>query len=166
MRIQFLRQVPFALFLVAVVLAAGCGGRPFAEVEGTITLDGKPLPDAEVTFLPDSLAGNPGNNATGTTNEEGHYRVRSARDKKDGTILGVHRVVVVDLRSVPNIEPGGGSAPGEAAGQQKAKRAEQPRFPLEYADPLRTPLVGVDVKAGKQTFNFDLKSSRPAGKAK
>jgi hypothetical protein len=151
---------PIALFALALCAGAGCGGgREFAEVGGTITFDGQPLGDVEVVFLPDSLEGNGGNNAGGYTDEQGRYKLRSPRDGKDGTVLGRHRVIVVDLTAIPDVAvgsppPGGISAP-------KAPRSSKPRFPQDYSDPLKTPFKDVEVKSGKQTLDFDLKSKGP-----
>ena len=63
-------------FLVAAVLiaATGCGGGSevdLGEVTGTVTLDGKPLPNAYVQFIPQG-GGRP---AGGTTDEAGNYKL-------------------------------------------------------------------------------------------
>ena len=83
--------------------AAGCRGRELGEVEGTVTLDGAPLPDVEVVFVPDPARGNAGNNATALTDARGHYRLRSPKEGRDGAAVGAHRVVVTDLRMVADV---------------------------------------------------------------
>ena len=80
------------LGMVAMLLAAvsGCGGRGFAEVTGTILIDGKPLPGALVTFTPegpDAVRG------VGSTNAEGRYRVVRP-GSKIGAMVGANRVSV------------------------------------------------------------------------
>ncbi|MGL4551752.1 MAG: hypothetical protein ACRC33_11235, partial [Gemmataceae bacterium] len=63
--------------------AAGCG-RPLASVEGTVTLDGRPLPDAEVQFLPDPTQGTTGPPSSAYTDPDGRYATT--------TVVGTHRV--------------------------------------------------------------------------
>ena len=80
-----------AVFLLA--LSAGCGGRDLPElapVEGTVTLDGKPLPNVMVQFLPE----NGGRPSTGTTNDEGHYELTYVAGEM-GARLGRNKVEVV-----------------------------------------------------------------------
>jgi len=87
------RGVPRAcLGLLAAILAAaaGCGGRGFSEVSGTILVDGKPLQGALVTFTPegpDAVRG------VGSTNAEGRYRVMRPGGKV-GAMIGKNRVSV------------------------------------------------------------------------
>ena len=75
---------------MAVLAAAGCGGRGFAEVRGTVLVDGKPLQGAFVTFVPegpDAVRG------VGSTNAEGRYRVIRPGSKV-GAMIGKNRVSV------------------------------------------------------------------------
>src|SRR4051794_11621485 len=109
------RRCRLAATLVVAALVAGCAGREFAEVEGTVTLDGAPLPEVEVVFVPDPERGLGGNNATAYTDAQGHYRLRAVRDGRDGATLGWYRVVVIDLAAVADISRMGAPAPGGAA---------------------------------------------------
>jgi hypothetical protein len=148
------------LVLFAGALAFGCSGRQFAEVEGTVTLDGKPLEEVEVVFVPDSLKGNPGNNASAYTDAQGHYKLRSERDQRDGTVLGPHRVIVIDLPAQPDLRPGGALQPGEAAQKPMPSKPKSRRFPVAYEDTQLTPFKEAEVKFGKQTLDFEIKSAR------
>jgi hypothetical protein len=136
-------------------LAAGCSGREFAEVEGTVTFEGKPLSEVQVVFVPDTTKGNKGNNASAFTDAQGHYRLRAERDQKDGTVLGSHRVYFVDLTAVPDMT-GNTSAPGQVA--RRSGPGMPLRFPKVYTELLETPFQDIEVKSGKQTLDFDLKS--------
>jgi hypothetical protein len=142
---------------LAAGLAAGCSGREFAEVEGTVTLDQKPLADVQVVFVPDTTRGNTGNNAYAFTDAQGRYRLRADRDDRDGTVVGPHRVYFVDLTGVPDLT-GIPPPPGQPA------RPSGPGLPLRfrrvYTDLLETPFNDVEVKPGKQTLDFDLKSGK------
>jgi hypothetical protein len=148
-----------ATLLLVGVLACGCSNRKFGEVEGTITLDGKPLDEAEVTFVPDSLKGNTGNNASAITDEQGRYRLRTERDRADGAILGPHRVIIVDLPVIPDLSHIGGAAPMPVGQVAKAGKPKARRFPARYESLEQTPLKAIEVKAGKQTLDFDVKSA-------
>ena len=153
------RILPTGALAVVAAVAGGCSSaREFAEVEGAVTLDGKPLGQVQVVFVPDATKGNKGNNATAFTDAQGQYRLKAERDGKDGTVLGPHRVYFVDLTAVPNLT-GTPPEPGQPA------RPSAPglplRFPRVYTDLLETPFKDVEIKSGKQTQNFDLKSKRP-----
>lgn len=76
--------------LGCVVVAAGCGGRGFAEVTGTVLVDGKPLQGAFVAFQPD---GPDPVRGVGATNAEGRYRVIRPGSKY-GAMIGKNRVSV------------------------------------------------------------------------
>jgi hypothetical protein len=145
-------------WFVAVLLTfgAGCGGREFAEVEGTVTLDGKPLPDVEIVFVPAAARGN---NANAYTDAQGRYKLQTARDRKDGTAPGRFQVTIIDLLAVPDVSSLGG-APGSSQSVPNAERPKVSRVPVAYSYPDRTPFQGVEVKPGKQTQNFDVKTRR------
>jgi hypothetical protein len=84
------------VFLIAVVLLPGCGGRPMARVKGRVTCNGKPVASAALTFSPvpqsegDLEAGKP---ATGFSDADGKY-VLSTYKAHDGALVGKHRVTV------------------------------------------------------------------------
>jgi len=65
-----------ALALCALcVMLFGCGGPKHYPVRGTVTLDGKPLPDASIAFTPE---GEQGAAAAATTDSQGNYRLQAA----------------------------------------------------------------------------------------
>ncbi len=79
-----------AMSAMSLLAGAGCGGRGFAEVRGTVLVDGKPLQGAFVTFVPegpDVVRG------VGSTNAEGRYRVIRPGSKV-GAMIGKNRVSV------------------------------------------------------------------------
>src|SRR5262245_36065495 len=89
--------------MVALVLlsTSACTAKPqFADVSGVVKLDGKPMPDARVEFLPDPGKGTHGPRASGTTDAEGRFHlVRD--DDREGAVVGFHRVLVQDARTFP-----------------------------------------------------------------
>jgi len=75
----------YALPLAVACLTAGCRPSdrpPLGRVEGTVTLDGAPLPAALVVFTPRG----PGRSSRGTTDAAGRYELSYLRD-----ILGANR---------------------------------------------------------------------------
>jgi hypothetical protein len=78
--------------MAAVLFLAGCGGSDLnlAPVEGIVTLDGKPIPDAAVLFLPDDPTMGPP--AAGTTDGEGRFTLITAN--LPGAAVGSHRVAI------------------------------------------------------------------------
>src|SRR5262245_54967795 len=122
---------------IAAVLAlviAGCGSRPVfevGEVQGTVTLNGKPLIGAIVTFYPEFDINSPLPFATGVTDQNGVYTL--AIDKNtSGAVVGRNVAVVcwpVRDRGAPPV-------------------VTDVPIPLKYTVPGDSPLK-VDVKAEK-----------------
>src|SRR5262245_49712049 len=137
--------LPF-LFLFT---AAGCGGPRMADVQGTVRLNGQPLPDVEVYFIPDGESGTRGPRSAAVTNAEGRYRLESG-DPNPGAVVGHHRVVLVDHRSLPPV-------PDERVDAQPGVRRvpQSSRIPPEYTAATTTPLRR-EVASGPQTIDLDL----------
>ena len=74
--------------LAVAVLVCGCGpsGPDVARVEGTVTMDGKPLPHATVVFTPEG-----GRPAGARTDENGFY-VLSFTEGRKGSMPGKNTV--------------------------------------------------------------------------
>jgi hypothetical protein len=153
---------PFpTLVLAAFVLAgAGCGGPlKTVKVEGIVTLDGKPLPAATVTFVP---VGD-GRAASGRSENDGSFRLTTYRTD-DGALPGDYKVTVVVEKPVD--ERSVGRDPSTLTdqelmeqrmthspmGKKKAfaakKKAISP-IPTIYGDAKTTPLKEVVPPTGK-----------------
>jgi hypothetical protein len=112
---------------------------PCHQVEGIITLDGKPLNQAVIVFHPD------GRNAgqfepKGETNQDGKFALTTFK-KDDGAPAGKYRVTV----GVPERDDKG--RPKKGTDLLKGK----------YGDP-KTAVLTVEVREGASEFNFDLRS--------
>ena len=158
------RLVLFILLTSGLLPLAGCSRGPeFAEVEGTVTLDGKPLDNVEVVFLPDAEKGNHGASSSAYTDAKGHYQLHCDKADKSGVVVGLHRVCVNDITAVA---PPDQLAALRAATEGKSARPPLPlksqpsRVPPAYSDVSQTPLRDVEVKPGPQTMEFDVKSDR------
>lgn len=131
----------------AAVLLTGCPTRhEFAAVEGVVTLDGVPLDDIEVVFLPEPGAARAGPRSTCITDASGVFRMRTDAGK-DGAVVGACRVTLLDLKAIAAAPDGPG-------------KSRPSRVPAEYVNATSTPMRNVTVTSGAQTLNFEV------GKAK
>lgn len=82
-------------FLLALFLFAGCGAPKVVPVSGRVTLDGKPLPQASVEFLP-VIEGvkvvAPG--SVGETGPDGTYSLFVIGTGERGAVVGHHPVAI------------------------------------------------------------------------
>jgi hypothetical protein len=90
----------------AVMAVAGCGGVRRYQIEGIVTLDGKPERDAAITLMP-AAGGRPG---LGSTDADGRFVIREA-GIVEGLMSGRYQVVVFKaiMSSVQTVR---GPAPG------------------------------------------------------
>jgi hypothetical protein len=136
------------LLAAAVLLAlAGCGSDKFesAEVDGKVTLGGKPLSGVKVAYYPVSEGREQPPYATGMTDTSGTYTL-TLENGKTGALVGKNRVVV----NWPLRERGSDrdKAPPPPPG---------PPIPIQYTVATETPLI-VEVKSGgRQTIDLPLK---------
>jgi hypothetical protein len=128
--------------------AIGCTPKSdFAEVSGVVLLDGKPMPAALVEFLPDSEQGTHGPVSAATTDDEGRFRLVS-HDQHPGAVVGKHRVLVQDARSIPQAVTDHSKV--------KAPPVLPSRIPSTYGSAASTPLR-IEVKPGPQSINLEVK---------
>ena len=118
------------IVLGLVIAACGCGGGPrLVPVSGQVKLDGKPLPDAQVTFRPDSKEVHPGPPSSGMTDAEGRFTLRTA-DGHDGAVVGPHKVrvsVVVNNPSGDKDAPPTEKLPARYSGEGSILRFTVPK---------------------------------------
>jgi hypothetical protein len=136
------RTVP----LVGLVLVLGCGEPAIkhAPVSGTVTMDGKPLPNVAVSFQPIGDTMNPGAGSSARTNERGEYTLQVIGGGP-GAVIGWHRVEIN-----PPVE-------GPPEGRVDDDRHSPLRFRIHPRYNLRSELK-FEVKPGPNEANFDLKS--------
>lgn len=131
-----------------IVLACiGCGpsGPEIAGVEGTVTMDGAPLPDASVVFVPEN-----GRPAGATTDSSGHY-VLTFTEGREGAMLGKNKVRISTQRD-PSETPDGDPIP-----------AKPETIPMRYNANTELEFT---VEAGKKNIaDFALESGGEVGAA-
>lgn len=149
------------LGLACLSAAAGCSRGPrFADVEGRITLNGRPLPDMEVLFLPDPKEGTLGPPSSGYTDEKGHYQLATNKGQR-GAVVGTHRVCVRDLTTLPTPPLLDAEGNRDRAGSKGAKPPSKvSRVPAPYTSSHETPLRAIEVKPGGQTLDFEVGSGQ------
>jgi hypothetical protein len=136
----------------------GCNQARFASMAGQVTLDGKPLKDAEVQFIPDPKQDVQGPPISAYTDEDGRFTIVAT--EATGVLIGRNRVCIndatvmmpgtgVDAESGASIEP--------ATAKSTVRRS---RIPLIYTDVNRTPFRAIDIKPGVQTRDFALQGDQ------
>ena len=142
----------FGFLFLAILAATGCRSNPpqVVPVSGVVTLDGKPLAGAAITFEP--VAG--GVFGCGSTNEKGEFTLGTFTDT-DGALSGVHRISITpDIISPPAM----GRTPGGEEGLDRrgeSNRGAKSRIPEKYAS-IDTSGLRVDVKKGMPPVTFEL----------
>ena len=127
---------PQAVFLLAVLLLAGCGPG-LSPVRGKITYKGRPVTTGDILFVPD--AG--GTTATGKIATDGSYDLST--DGRRGTAPGAYKVMIVSME--------------DTAGKLPEERNPLPRLlvPEKYSDMLKSGLTA-RVKSGDNEIDFPL----------
>jgi hypothetical protein len=153
--------------LVAALLLAGCSGsgRPAtAPVRGQVTLRGKPVAGATVTFL---CPGAP-RFGVGTTDQTGNYRL-TTYEPNDGAVIGTHVVTVkqyfMDSDATPSaIDPSGDPRAMSKAIKGAKLRVDQQRraaaragslLPAKYGS-RQTSDLHKEVVPGDNVINIEL----------
>ncbi len=146
--------------VLATILLTGCGesGPDVVPVEGTVTLDGKPLANKSLMFLP--IEGTSGHGAGGASDAEGKYTLRAvvpgATRDYEGAVPGRYRVNVFE----PTIT---GDVPAEEEGDEPAvamgpgSGTPKSEIPAVYGTD-RSPLV-LEVPESGGVLNVELKSN-------
>jgi hypothetical protein len=139
-----------ARILAAVCMCslAGCteSSRPYqtAPVWGTVTLDGVPLADAHVTFMPVPASGrDAGPEAAGNTDSHGRYSLETVFGDR-GASVGKNRVMISTRKT--ELDPANPDRPKEVAKERIPNKYFTEQAPLVFDVPTR----------GTNAANFDL----------
>jgi hypothetical protein len=127
------------------MMVVGCGsGSKVVPVSGTVTLDGKPLPNAHVAFQPEASKGtqNAGVGSYGVTDASGKYSLHTADTDQNGAVVGTHRVEIRLKQETDDRDP--------------KLRPPPKTLPPRYN--LQSELQFKVESGGTSSANFDLKS--------
>jgi hypothetical protein len=142
----------FGVAALTAGLLSGCGRSvTLGEVDGTVRLDGQPLGQVLVVFVPEDPQ-QP--QSMGITDAEGHFKLR-CNNSRSGAVVGPHRVTLVDA----NMAPGGRKRDDEP--EEGAARPVS-RVPEVYSRTDRTPLRQT-VAAGTQTISLEIPAEQKPG---
>ena len=123
------------------LLLTGCGGKSHFPVTGTITLEGAPLGDATISFVP---AGEGGTPAIGRTGDDGTYTAEVSSEL-GGLEPGTYRVRITTYDE------------GNADADPPMPRIPE-RVPVKYNQDSS---LTAEVKPENNTFDFALESKGP-----
>jgi hypothetical protein len=135
---------PAAGLAMLVLATAGCwsSGPEIASVSGRVTMDGKPLANATVVFIPEH-----GRPAGATTDADGNYVLNFTAGRR-GAIPGKNSIRITTLRDPT---PGGDGAKAIPGSKETIPDKYNTQSTLEF-----------NVEKGKKNVaNFDLKSGGP-----
>lgn len=159
MHSSFLNRAALMFTVIGTLSLIGCSKetQEFAEVDGTVTLNGKPLPNVEVVFMSelkdDKAKANPA--SMSYTDDHGHYSLWCTQADVQGAVVGNYRVVVHDTAAVPMPPLEFGDNPAAA----KAYRPGPLRVPSKYSSTAQTPFRDIKVTSGHVKLDFDVKTS-------
>jgi hypothetical protein len=160
------------MFVAVPLLLAGAGcGKSIYPLQGRVTLDGKPVPNAMVRLVPENQTSP--RLAYGQTDADGRF-VLSTFGGNDGILPGTYRVTVSnpDNTMPPLGAPSGNEEENAKAMQEYRRRYEEMKkrapikgqLPVMYAEPDMTPLRWKVPEDGAEA-NLEL-SSTPSPPAK
>lgn len=156
-----LRSLNIVLFLVAGCFVTGCGtkssGLKVEYVEGIVTLDGKVVEGASVTFISQGA----GESAGGVSGPDGSYLLTSENGDIDkGALAGNYKVTVKKVESKNYMNPDGTyapDAPKDLATGGKLGSVQTNLLPKQYSMISSTPL-NFTVAPGKNKIDLELKN--------
>ena len=138
------------LLTVLLAVCAGCGGRAnlpdTVPVSGKVTLNGRPLSGASVTFVPTGATR--GDGGFGMTDQDGRYKLRYLRGAA-GVPVGQYRVVI-SKRLMPD-----GSDAVEGRDVAPIESPAHEVLPPKYSNEEHSTLSAT-VPAGGRTIDFSL----------
>ena len=139
-----------ACLVVMAAIMSGCGGgtEPLHRVSGTVTYEGKPVPNVNVIFTPKGGSGRPG---TAVTDANGKFASATTYEPGDGVIPGSHTVTLAVIGNTT----GDSTDVGESAYDTEASTAALP-FPAKYLNTVESGLT-VDVNSSGQNLDIALK---------
>jgi len=137
----------------SLALVAGCSSSKFefADVEGRVLLDGEPVPEAKVVFMPTSINddGEAGPYSRGRTGADGRFTLQSLEDNpRKGAVVGPHKIIVSTKKA--RLDPD----------QIDVEIIESPEtIPRQYTYYRRTPLTFSVPSGGTDAADLLLESA-------
>ena len=126
------------------------------NVEGTLKLDGKPVPHVIIILAPDPSQGTRGPSSQGHTDSAGRFRLLLNRTIP-GAVLGSHRVTIrcIQYDSTPIMR--GSPEPLPSSNDTNDTKPMGGQVPARYSDPATSDLRA-EIKKDTKTLTFELTS--------
>lgn len=132
------RFVGSTWIVLGVALATGCrkSPPPLVEAQGTITLDGKPLPRASIMLFPTFKGFGSDLIAAATSDDEGRFRLECGVGK--GACAGAYIATVTEYPVPPDMMRS--SRTGDATIRQFYDKLPNRPIPVQFGDPTSSPV--------------------------
>jgi len=150
------------LLLIGPLLLVGCGGSSGRSlqveyVEGVVSLDGQPVSEASIAFLPKN-EGNGTEAAGGFSDARGVYKLSSINgDFERGAVAGEYIVTVSKIETNNPFE-GMSEEEAEKAAARGLVPTQKELLPTIYQNRRNTPL-SFTVNKGRNKIDIELKSN-------
>ena len=141
-----MKQTTFLFLGLLAVASAGCGKAqlPFNEnVKGVVKLDGEPVTDVRIMFVPLSDIEHDAPNSNAQTDNKGQFQL-VCDNKKPGAVVCKHRVIVMRGRTA------------NTSGDRRAVPTES-SIPSVYGSVTNSPLM-VDITADQHDYVLEMKT--------
>jgi len=147
-------QLAGFLLVCLGVVVVGCGGRDpnlpeLVPVSGTVTMDGRPLSGAWLSFVP--VGSTRGRGARAASDKDGKYELIS-RSGEPGAPVGEYRVVILKM-----VMPDGSDFPMDSGLSPIDSPAEQV-LPERYSSDTQSTLKATVPAGGSSSIDFALTS--------
>lgn len=176
MKTKLLVAIPLALFgMTAIACYAIFSGPVYGDIEGRVSRGGVPLEHVEVVFFPEQN----GSRSVGLTDKDGRFETTTDgiqnHPAHQGALVGKYRVVLIDrhahilameeqawatIRADEKNPVAAGLARPEpqVRPEQKTKvsRSSAMRVSERYNKRSDTPFTEIEIKPGKNTFEFEV----------
>jgi hypothetical protein len=134
------RLLTCAIVTIALLTLGGCGDSRRQGIQGTVTFDGRPIPDGYIKLLPKDGTHGP---TAGANIKDGHFAIKP--DK--GTFVGVFRVEILASKQT------GQMIVDAVTGEKTPSR--QPYIPSKYNTQSE---LTAQIKEGQNDLKFELTS--------
>jgi hypothetical protein len=142
----FNRRLLVAGSMLYSLLLSGCsGGVKIVPVEGTVTLESKPLDKIMVEFWPES----DGPRSFAETDAQGHFKLTTDDGKRVGASVGKHRVILKDAAVL------GDKFMGRAGENVDMSQGRKSRINRSFGQTETTTLKVEVVSSGKNEFPLE-----------
>ncbi|MCL2349218.1 MAG: carboxypeptidase-like regulatory domain-containing protein [Planctomycetaceae bacterium] len=143
----------FPFFVLVLIFTAGCSSKA-CKVTGVVTLDGTPLEEANVSFVP--VADGKGDLASGITDKNGVYQLQTLSGEiLQGTTPGEYTVVLrksfVKWDGKSYYHPPGGGEPVKVTQLIET-------LPQKYTNSISSPFKVTVAKGSENKFDFNIDS--------